>query len=116
MCATFTPDMTFSLHDRGTGRLLEKQGGRSEMCDYLHKIVPVMAKAISSENVTRDNFTMTRHGLHWWTADVSYTEHRDTTLGSKVHVKAISEDHLTLVKTFDGLLVKKLESEGHLDQ
>jgi hypothetical protein len=116
MCETFTPDMTFSIRDRTTGRMLEQEGDRSEMCAYLQKVLPAMAKFVSDVKLTRDNFRATRHGLHWWTAEVSYTEHRDTTLKSALHLKTISEDRLILVKSFDGLRVRRLESEDGLDR
>ena len=114
LCDTFTPDMTYSLHDQIGARSQDQAGGRAEMCAYLQKTVPAMSKAITAVSVTRENLKVTRQGLHWWTAEVSYMEHRDTTLGSTLHVKTISEDRLILVETFAGVRVKRLESEDRL--
>lgn len=54
--------------------------------------------------------------MHPLTADVSYTEHLDTTLKSGLHLKQVSEDRLTLITTFKGLRVKRLDSESWLVQ
>lgn len=116
LCDTFTPDMTYSLHDQIGARSQDQAGGRAEMCAYMQKTVPVMAKAITAVSVTRDNMKVTRHGLHWWTAEVTYTEHRDTAIGSALHLKTISDDRLILVKSFAGLRVKRLESDDRLDR
>jgi hypothetical protein len=116
LCDTFTPDMTYSIHETTTGRLQEQEGDRAEMCAYLQKVLPPMAKAVTAVSVKRDNIVATRHGLHWWTANVSYTEHRDTTIGSALHLKTICDDRLILVKGFDGVHVKRLESENRLDR
>ena len=73
-------------------------------------------KVVTDDNVTREDFKVTRPSLHWWTAEVSYTEHRDRTLQNGMHLKTISEDHLVLVKTFAGMRLKRLESDERLDR
>jgi len=116
MCDQFTPDMTFSTHATVNGRSIDREGDRSLMCADMQKLLPALAKVVTDDNVTRDNFKVTRHGLHWWTAEVSYTEHRDRTLQNVMHLKTVSEDHLVLVKTFDGVRLKRLESDERLDR
>jgi hypothetical protein len=86
------------------------------MCADIKKLLPALVKVVTDDNVTRDNFKVTRSGLHWWNADVSYTEHRDRTLRNAMHLKTISEDHLVLVKTFEGVRLERLESNERLDR
>ena len=114
MCASFTPDMTFAIHEHIGARTEDGAGDHDKMCAYLDKVVPLLAQKEKSVNVTRNSFTVTRYGLHWLTADVSYTEHREITLDSGLHLKQVSEDHLTLVKTLAGLRVTRLESDSRL--
>ena len=116
MCESFTPDMTFAIHDHIGARVENGEGDRDKMCAYLDKVVPLLAQKEKSVEVKREGFTVKRYGLHWLTADVSYTEHREITLDSGMHLKQVSEDHLTLVKTTKGLRVTRLESESRLVQ
>jgi hypothetical protein len=115
-CETLAQDMTFSVHEHIGARAQDAQGNRDEFCSYLHKSIPLLAKQVASTDVTRDHFTVTRDALHWWTANVSYTEHRDLTLVSGLHLKQVSEDHVTLVKTLKGLRLERLESDARLER
>jgi hypothetical protein len=114
ICNTLAPDMTFSTHDTIGARVQDRAGGRAEFCEYLDKVVPLLAQKVRSTNTTRDNLTVTRDPLHWWTAEVSYTEHEETTLDSGLHMKTEDENHLTLVKTVEGLRVRRLDSHSRL--
>ena len=116
MCDSFTPDMTFSTHATVNGRTIDREGDRALMCADVQKLLPALAKVVTDVQVTRDNLKVTRHGLHWWTAEVSYTEHRDRTLQNALHLKTSSEDHLVLVKSFDGVRIKRLEADERLDR
>jgi hypothetical protein len=115
-CDSFAPDMTFSMHGTVNGRSTDREGDRAQMCADLQKLLPVLAKVVTDVKVTRDNLKVTRHGLHWWTAEVSYNEHRDRTLQNGMHLKTLSADHLVLVKSFDGVRLKRLESDERLDR
>lgn len=115
-CATFADDMTFALEEHTAESTVKHEGGKDELCAYVRKLLPAMVRAVSSTNVTRDNLTVTRSWLHCWTAEVSYTEHRTTGLASGLSVRTVSDDRLTLVKSFGGVLVRRLESVSRLDE
>jgi hypothetical protein len=108
--------MTFSTHDSIGDRVLDRKGDRAEFCDSLNKVLPRLAQSLKSANTTRDNFTVTRDATHWWTADISYTEHEEMTFDTGMHLKQVSENHLTLVKTLKGLRVKRLVSDTQLEK
>jgi hypothetical protein len=116
ICDQFNPDMTFSTHATVNGRSIDREGDRSLMCADIQKLLPTLAKVVTEDNVTRDNLKVTHPGLHPWTAEVSYTEHRDRTLRNAMHLKTVSEDHLVLVKTFEGIRLKRLEYDERLDR
>lgn len=116
VCGTFADDMTFSLEEHSADDSSTRQGGKEELCAYLRKLAPVMARAITSTNVSRDNLTVAHSWLHPWTAEVSYTEHRTTGIASRGTVKTISSDHIALVKSLRGVLVTRLESVSRLDE
>ncbi len=116
ICKTLADGMTFSMHDDSTATPFDMEGNKEDFCAYVKKSVPMMAKIMSSSQVTREEFKVERKGLlHWWTAEVSYTELRTTGIARTLNVKTISEDKLILTKTFSGVLVKRLESESYMD-
>lgn len=116
ICDSLAFDMTFSTHDRIGDRALDRKGDRTEFCDSLNKVLPRLAQSLKSVNTTRENIVVTRDPMHWWTADVAYTEHEEMTLDTGVHLKQVSENHLTLIKTVKGLRVKRLVSDSRLEQ
>jgi hypothetical protein len=111
MCATLADDVHVSITDHTMERSFNLEGGKAEFCDYLERALPLMSKALRSMNVTRDDFLVRHRPWHWWTADVSYTEHRRAELVGGLELKTQGEDHLVLVKTLSGLRVQRLEAE-----
>ena len=79
--------MTFSTHNRVGAQVHEQSGDRAEFCAYLDKVLPVAARMMTSDTVTREHFTAARHGMHWLTADVTYIEHEELVLKNGLHVK-----------------------------
>jgi hypothetical protein len=114
MCAALAPEMTFTTHEHLGAQVHERSGNREEFCALLEKVMPILAKKMTSYNVTRTHFTATRHGLHWLTADISYGEQEDLVFTNGMHLKQEDELHLTMEKTLDGLRVTHLEVESRV--
>jgi hypothetical protein len=104
-----------ALTDHAMEQVFTLEGNKADFCAYLDKALPAMSKALTGVQVTRDDFTIKRDPWHWWTADVSYTEHRTTSLAGGVELKTLGQDHLVLVKTLTGVRVKRLEAETWKD-
>ncbi len=115
VCSTFADDMTFSMEEHAPAETFNREGGKDELCAYLRKMVPALARAVSSRNLKRDDLTVKRSWLHPWSAEVSYTEYRTTVLASGPNIKTISNDRIALVKSLKGVLVRRLESVSRLD-
>jgi len=115
VCATASKDMTFEINDGTTGRHMQIEGNRDDFCEYVRKTTPLMAKMAGSVHVTRDEMTIEHKALHWWTAQVTYVEHWTINVGGRVTIETVSEDRVTLVKTFKGVFVKRLDSESYVE-
>ena len=104
-----------SITDHTMDRVFNLEGGKTQFCDYLDRALPLMSKALRSTNVVREDFVVKHRPWHWWTADVSYTEHRRMGMVGGVELKTKGEDHLVLVKTLSGLRLERLEAESWKD-
>ena len=116
VCATAAKDMSFDIDDASMGRHMQVSGGKDDFCDYVRKTTPVMARMTAGVHMTRDNIKIERHGLHWWTADVTYVEHWTFSVGGGLSLESVSEDHVILVKTLSGVFLKRLESQSYLEK
>ena len=114
MCDAMTSEMTFSTLDRVGGQVHERKGNREEFCAVLDKVMPVMAKKMTSYAVTREHFTATRQGIHWLSTIVSFTEHEDIVFTDGMHVRQDNEVHLTMEKTLGGLRVTHLDVDSRV--
>jgi hypothetical protein len=115
ICDTFADDMTFSLDERTAESSGPREGDKQELCSYLRKLEPAMARAGVTSSVTREDLSVTRSWLHPWSAEVSYTEHRTTLVPSHGTIKTVSNDRIALVKSLKGVLIKRLESVSRVD-
>ena len=116
VCAMFADNVEVSLQDRSTRAPVNVTGGREQLCAMLKKMLPMQAALISSTQVRRDDLKVERAWLHPWTADVSYTEHRTTTLSrGGMTVRTVSERKLRLVKTLVRVVIKRIEASIRID-
>jgi hypothetical protein len=115
-CARLHDDLTVSINDRtAPEQPREIEGGKAEFCEYVSEAAKGMSIIRPETHLTRDDFTVTRSWLHPWTAHVSYHETRTTTMTlANVTLNTVGDDEWTLVYTFDGLKVLRLESESNL--
>jgi|HubBroStandDraft_5_1064220.scaffolds.fasta_scaffold408641_1 hypothetical protein len=115
ICDTFADDMTFSFDEHTTESSGIREGDKQELCAYLRKLEPAMARAGVTSTVTRENISVTRSWLHPWTAELSYTEHRTTLVPSRGSIRTVSNDRIALVKSLRGVLITRLESVIRID-
>jgi len=114
-CELLTDDFEVSIKDHTTPRDAHIEGGKEDFCAHIKTISAAMALLQPTTNVRRENFTATRSFAHPWTADVSYTEFRSTSIPrAGIQQNTESEDKLVLVKTFGGVKIQRLESEAWL--
>jgi len=111
LCALMHDEIEVNLEDNTADQPMRVKGGKEEFCAFTRKTAPAMKHVATSMNVTRDDFTVHREWLHPWTADVTYTERRSISIqGLGIQINTVSEDELTLVKTWAGVKIRRLES------
>lgn len=110
-CARLHDDLKVSIRDLSADPPADFAGDRAEFCDYVTYAMKGIEILGVSEQVTREDFSVTREWLHPWMVHVSYHEKRTSTL-TKVGatLRKISDDRLTLVQTFDGVKLLRIES------
>jgi hypothetical protein len=114
-CAQLHSDIEFSIDDYSSGRRVHSEGGKEELCAEIKKAAPAFKLVLTSMNVIREEVVVKHGWLHPWTADVSYTERRSISLANgAMQINTVGEDTLTLVKTFDGVKIKRLVATAKL--
>ena len=115
-CALLHEDLVVSVRDHTAPQEpRDFTGGKAEFCDYVSTAAKGMSIIRPETSVTRDDFTVTRSWLHPWTAQVSYHETRSTRMTLvNVTLNTKGDDRWTLVNTFGGLKVLRLESQSEL--
>ena len=115
-CALLHDDLTVSIRDHtAPEQPRDFDGGKAEFCDYVSSAAKGMSIIRPETHLTRDDFTVTRSWSHPWTAHVSYHETRRTHMSVvNVTLNTVSDDQWTLINTFGGLKVLRLESESGL--
>jgi hypothetical protein len=115
-CALLHEDLVVSVRDHTAPQEpRDFTGGKAEFCDYVSTAAKGMSIIRPETSVIRDDFTVTRSWLHPWTAQVSYHETRSTRMTlANVTLNTTGDDKWTLVNTFGGLKVLRLESESGL--
>jgi hypothetical protein len=115
-CALLHDDLTVRIRDRtAPDQPRDIDGGKAELCDFVSMAAKGMSIIRPETHVVRAHFTVTRNWLHPWTVQVSYRESRTTRMTLvNVTLDTTSDDKWTLVNTFRGLKVLRLESESRL--
>jgi hypothetical protein len=119
VCGMFHDDLEFSIADHtamGAGAT-EIEGGKQDLCAKTHEQVDALAKVPHTMRVDFNDVTVTRSWLHPWTSEVSYSEDRTLAIrGANVTFRTTSEDIITLVQTFSGVKLLKLEAEAYITE
>ena len=113
VCDLMHDDLEVSMDDRSSGgRPVRFEGGKKEFCEYSQQAIPALKLLLSSMQVTREDIEVKRDWLHPWTADVRYTERRSMSMpAAGLQLNTIGEDSLTLVKTFGGVKILRLDAK-----
>lgn len=116
VCAMFHDDLEVTITDPSLpGGSLE--GGKEELCSQTRQVAAALTLVPHTMNVKIDDVTVEREWMHPWTSTVRYTEDRSFTIqGANMSIRTISEDTITLVKTFSGVKLRKLSAEVSMAQ
>jgi hypothetical protein len=108
-CDRLHEDLEVSIDDYSTGRRMHMEGGKAEFCEYIKETAPAFKLVLSSMNVVREDVEVKHGWSHPWTAEVSYTERRSISMArGAMQINTMGDDRITLVKTFDGVKIKRL--------
>lgn len=112
LCDLLHDDLELTLKDHTAKPPKDLEGGKQELCDITHDAVTALGKIPHSMNVQWNDVEVKRSWLHPWTSEVSYTEDRTMSIrGANVRISTTSENTMTLVHTFSGVKMRRIESE-----
>ena len=115
MCARLHDDLHVSIQDHTSPVAAGIEGGKEEYCDYLDTASKGMRMLRVSTQAERHDYTVERTWLHPWTAQVRYYEERTTTMAlTNLTIRSESDDKITLVYTFGGVKLLRIESSVQL--
>jgi hypothetical protein len=112
-CQRLHEDLEVSIDDHTAEEPVSIKGGKAEYCEYVSAASRGMGLLGASTDLMRHNFTVERSWLHPWTVHVTYDEERTTTM-SRINftLSTESEDELTLVQTFGGVKLRRLQARA----
>jgi len=118
VCDMFHDDLEFSIADHtSAGAATTFDGGKQDLCDKTHEQVDALSKVPHTMRVDFDDVTVKRSWLHPWTSEISYSEDRTLAIrGANVSFSTTSDDTITLVQTFSGVKLLKLEAEAYVTE
>jgi len=117
VCAMFHDDLEVQIEDHSSETARNVDGGKDELCELTHDAVEALKMLPHSMRVEFNDVTVKRDWLHPWTSEVSYIEDRTLTIhGTKVRISTTSEDVITLVHTFSGVKLRRLEAETWINE
>jgi len=119
LCDRLTEDMEFEIKDH-TARLVpggkvDRKGRQQEMCAEFKEFAQAMSTTKVPTQVERANLKISRSILEPWTANVSFSELRSTSIpGARLTIKTQSDDRYILKQTIGGVKIRHLQSEAFL--
>jgi hypothetical protein len=112
VCALFHEDLEVEIADASGDSPRNIKGGKQELCDLTKASVAGLSVVPHSMNVDYTEVNAKQDWTHPWTGEVSYLENRSfTILGTNITLRTVSNDEITLVRTFSGVKLRKLKSE-----
>ena len=115
LCDPLHDDLEVSITASMGGEETHIDGGREEFCEFLTtgaQGMPLLLAARAKIEVRRTDFEVQRSWAHPWTAHYTYIEESSIRIpGAGVSLDFESEAAATLVMTFGGVKLLKLESE-----
>jgi hypothetical protein len=117
VCDMLHDDLEVHIIDRTMRTPKEIDGGKDELCRLAHETVTSLGKVPHSMHVEWNDIEVTRHWLHPWTSEVSYTENRSMSIrGANIRLNTTSDDTITLVHTLSGVKLRKLHAESRVSE
>jgi hypothetical protein len=113
VCDMLHADLEVNIQDHTGENGQDTRGGKQELCDLTRTVVEMMGKVPHTTNVNFNVSSVKRDWLHPWTSEIRYVEERSLTVAG-VTLNTVSEDTITLVQTFSGVKLRKLEAEVFL--
>jgi len=111
-CEAYADSMDVDLTAITAQGVSKIQGGKAELCGYLEKSTAAMSILHPSISTHIDDVVVKRSGFPWLTAEVTYTEEAQISIQGLPPFKSISEDTVTLKRTWSGLKITKMYSFG----
>jgi len=115
VCAMFHDDLEFSIvdHTASGGGSTTLEGNKQDFCETTQEQVAALQKVPHTMRVEFNDVTVTRDWLHPWTSEISYTEDRSFSIrGANITLNTTSDDTITLVQTFSGVKLLKVQVEA----
>ena len=115
VCAMVHDDLEFSIvdHTSSGGGSSTIEGGKQDFCQTTQEQVAALQKVPHTMRTEFNDVTVTRSWLHPWTSEISYTEDRAFTIrGANLTLNITSDDTITLVQTFSGVKLLKVQVEA----
>ena len=114
VCDMLHADLEVDIQDHTGEDGQDTRGGKEELCSLTRTVVEMLGKVPHTTNVNFNVSSVKRDWLHPWTSEVSYVEERNLTIAGAVSLNTVSEDTITLVQTFSGVKLLKLDSQAFL--
>jgi hypothetical protein len=115
LCDLFADAAQVAILDHTSGKDQTVKGGKDVACQQIAATAPAMAMLQTTTEVQREELKVERSLLKPWTAEISYTEKRHTNMQrAGLQISTESDDKLTLIRTFSGVKITRLESEAWL--
>ena len=112
VCDQFHDDLKFHVIDHTGESTKDLNGGKQELCSLVKTSIAALSLVPHSKQTNISKLTVAREVMHPWTSRVTYTEDQDITIrGANVTLKTTSDDKITLVQTFGGVKVLKIDAE-----
>jgi hypothetical protein len=112
-CDDYADDVEVTLVSDRDKSQWQVEGGKDEICGYIKQAAAAYTVLQARIESHYDDVTIERAGFPWRSAVVKFTESSDIS-SSKVSFAATSENEVTLVRTFGGMKITRLNSTGQI--
>lgn len=112
VCGLFHDDLEYHVIDHTGPSTKNLDGGKQELCSLVTTTIAALAAVPHHKQTNLTKVSVEREWMHPWTSRVTYTEDQDISIrGANVTLKTTSDDKITLVQTFTGVKLLKLDAE-----
>jgi hypothetical protein len=112
VCNQFHDDLRFHVIDHTGPATKDVAGGKQELCSLVSASITALSLVPHSKQTHISKVVVAREWTHPWTSQVTYTDDQDITIrGANVTLKTTSDNKITLVQSFGGVKLLKLDAE-----